>query len=151
MWVEATNHNKVATGRMPSQNVLRSSPGPTYYAKRKLIKGSIMSAFTLFIDDFMICKIVSCTETEARSRLKNNTWSTFKEIYALLGIFFARGLIAKGQQINDLWSKVWGPSFFRQTMSRDQCKELLEFIRFDVRSSRIQRVQSDRFTLISTI
>ena len=53
MWVEVTNHNEVATGRMPSQNVLRSSPGPTSYAKRKIIEGSIMSAFTLFIDDFM--------------------------------------------------------------------------------------------------
>ena len=54
----------------------------------------------------MIREIVSCTETEARSKLKNDTWSTSKEeIYALLGILFARGLIAKGQRINDLWSK----------------------------------------------
>ena len=152
IWVEVTNHNEVGTGRMPSQNVLRSSPGPTSYAKRKVIEGSIISVFTLFIDDFMIREIVSCTETDARSKLKNDTWSTSKEeIYALLGIFFARGLIAKRQRINDLWSKVWGPSFFRQTMSRDPCKELLKFIRFDVRSSRIQRVQSERFALISNI
>ena len=90
MWVEVTNHHKVATRHMPSQNVLRSSPGPTSYAKRKVIEGSIMSAFILFIDDFMIHKIVSCTETEARSKLKNDTWSKSKEeIYALLGIFFA--------------------------------------------------------------
>ena len=133
MWVEVTNRNKVATGRMPSQNVLRSSPCPTSYAKRKVIEGSIVSAFTLFIDDFMICGIVSCNETEARSKLKNDTWSTSKEeIYALLGIFFTRGLIAKGQPINNVWSKVWGPSFFKQTMNRDRCKELLKFIRFDV-------------------
>ena len=41
MWVEVINHNKVATRRIPSQNVLRSSPGPTSYAKRKVIAGSI--------------------------------------------------------------------------------------------------------------
>ena len=141
MWVEVTNYNEVATGSMPSQNVLRSSPGLTSYAKRKVVEGTIMSAFIIFIDDFMICEIVSCTETEARSKLKNGTWSTSKEeIYALLRIFFARGLIAKRHRINDLWSKVWAPSFFRQTMSHDRCKELLEFIPFDVRSSRIQRV-----------
>ena len=98
MWVEVTNHNEVATGSMPSQNVLRSSSGPTSYAKRKVVEKSIMSAFTLFIDDFMICEIVSCTETEARSILKNDTWSTSKEeIHTLLRIFFAQGLIAKGQ------------------------------------------------------
>ena len=106
MWVEVTNHNEVATGSMPFQNVLRSNPNPTSYAKRKVVEGSIMSAFTIFIDDSMIREIVSCTEREARSKLKNDTWSTSKEIYALLRIFFARGLIAKGQRINDLWSKV---------------------------------------------
>ena len=58
MWVEVTNHNEVATGRMPSQNVLRSSPGPTSWANRKVIERSIMSAFTLFIDDFIIHEIV---------------------------------------------------------------------------------------------
>ena len=151
MWVEVTNHNEVATGSMPSQNVLISSPGPTSYAKRKVVKRSIMSGFTLFIDDFMIREIVSCTEIEARSKLKNDTWSKSKKKIYALRLFFARGLIAKRQQINDLWSKVWGPSFFRQTMICDRCKELLEFIRFDVRSSRIQRVQSDKFPLISTI
>ena len=59
MWVEVTNYNEVATGRMPSQNLLRSSTGPTPYAKKKVIEGSIMSAFTLFIDDFMIREIRS--------------------------------------------------------------------------------------------
>ena len=128
-----------------------SYAGPTSYEKRKVVEGSIMSAFTLFIDDFMIREIISCTETEDRSKLKKDTWSTSREeIYALLGIFFAGGLIAKGEPINDLWSKVWGPSLFKQTMSRDRCKELLKFIRFDVRSSRIQRVSSDRSALIST-
>ena len=48
-------------------------------------------------------------------------------------------IIAKEQPINDLWS-----------MSRDRCKGLLKFIRFVVRSSRIQQVSRDRFALIST-
>ena len=58
MWVEVTNHNEVATGRMPFQNVLRSSPVPTSWANRKVIERSIMSAFKLFIDDFIIPKIL---------------------------------------------------------------------------------------------
>ena len=58
MWVEVTNHNEVATGRMPFQNVLRSSPSPASWANRKVIKRSIMSAFTLFIDGFIIHEIV---------------------------------------------------------------------------------------------
>ena len=79
MWVEVTNHNEVATGRMPFQNVSRSSTGPTSYAKRKVIEESIMSAFILFIDDFMIREIVSCTEAEPRNKLKNDTCLTSKK------------------------------------------------------------------------
>ena len=67
-----------------------------------------MSSFTFFIDEFKIREILSFTETEARIKLKKDTWSTPREeIYALLGIFFARGLNAEGQPITDLWSKVW--------------------------------------------
>ena len=65
IWVEVTNHSQVVTGRMPSYNVLTSRLGPTSYAKRKVVEGSIMLAFILFIDDFVIREIISCTETEA--------------------------------------------------------------------------------------
>ena len=41
-------------------------PGPASYAKRKVVEGSIMSAFTLFIVDFMIRETLSCTETKKR-------------------------------------------------------------------------------------
>ena len=107
MWVEVTNHNEVATGSMPSQNVLRSRPGPTSYAKRKVIEGSIMSAFTLFIDDFLIREIVSCTETEARSKLKNDTWSTSKKKSTpILEYFLLEVSLPKDSE-----SMAYGPKF----------------------------------------
>ena len=38
MWVKVTNHNEVATGHMPSQNVLRSSLAPLHMQREKLLK-----------------------------------------------------------------------------------------------------------------
>ena len=72
IWVDVTYHSQDVTGRMPSHNVLTSRFDSTSYAKKKVVEGSLISAFTLFMDNFMICEIISFTETEARSKLKKN-------------------------------------------------------------------------------
>ena len=108
MWIEVTNHKEVATRTHALLECLRSSPGPTSYAKRKVIEGSVMSAFTLFIDDFMIRKIASCTETEAWSKLKNDTWSTSKEeIYTP----FLKYFLVEVSLPKDSKSMTYGPKF----------------------------------------
>ena len=85
---------------MGNQNVLTEASGPTSYAKRQIVEGDMFSAFQLFIDDFIICEIKMCTETEARSKLNNDSWSVSEEeIYHLLAIMLARGVIAKSQPI----------------------------------------------------
>ena len=63
----------------------------------------MFSAFQLFIDDFIIREIKMCTETKARSKLNNDSWSVSEEeIYHLLAIMLARGVIAKSQPISFL-------------------------------------------------
>ena len=37
------------------------------------------------------------------------------------------------------WNKEWGVSFFQQTMSRNRCREIMRFLRFDLRSTRSAR------------
>ena len=44
-----------------------------------------------------------------------------------------------------------GIAFFRDIMSRDRYRETLKFIRFDVRSTRSQRLMTDKFALVSTM
>ena len=139
-------------GRISQQNVLKDSPGPTSFAKRNITENNMMSAFNLFVDGFIIDHIIKCTETEARSKLNNDEWKTSKEeIYQLIGIMYARGLLAKGQLVEQIWSKKWGIPYFAKSMSRDRYRELLKFIRFDIRSTRSERLCNDKFALFSTV
>ena len=148
--VQTTDDQNI--GRMQQQNVFTETPGPTSYAKRNITEGEVLTAFSLFIDKFMIDHIIKCTETEARMKLQNDSWKTNREeIYKLFGIMYARGLLAKGQPVEQIWSRAWGINYFPSTMSRDRYKELLKFIRFDIRSSRAERLQTDKFALISII
>lgn len=140
------------TGRYGAHNILRESPGPTSLPKRKIVEGSVLSAFNLLIDNYIIKHIQECTETEARSKLKCENWSTtYEEISAVIGIMFARGALAKGQPIEMLWSKTWGPNYFRETLSRDRFREIMRFLRFDLKSTRSARLKTDKFALVSTV
>lgn len=140
------------TGRTAEQNVMRETPGPTSYAKRRIIQKEAITAFTLFVDKFIVDTIVECTQIEARSKSGDETWSTStEEIYKLFGVMYARGLLAKGQPVDYIWSKKWGPPIFSQLMSRNRYKELIRYLRFDIRTSRSERLQSDKFCLFSVI
>ena len=62
-----------------------------------------MSVFSLFIDDFMIQAIKRFTEIEARQKLNDETWTISKEeIYCMIEIIYARGVIAKCQPLTYL-------------------------------------------------
>ena len=44
-----------------------------------------------------------------------------------------------------------GVSFFQQTMSRNRCREIIRFLRFDWCSTKSARWQTDKFAIISDI
>ena len=103
----------------------------------------------LFIDKTIIDCIVKCTEAEARNKLSDETWKTSnEEIYKLIGVMIARGLLVKGLSTDETWSTTWGPPFFRQALSRGRYKELISFIRFDMRSTRSERLHTEKFALV---
>lgn len=152
-WIDITETvNQNTMGRINAQNILTEIPGPSSHAKRNIVEGNMLSAFSLFIDDFIIKEIIKCTEAEAQNKLNKPSWKvTKKEIYCMLAIMYGRGIIAKGQPLSFLWDSTWGAPFFRNTMPRDRFKEILRFIRFDLRSIRSERIKSDKFALFSTI
>ena len=111
-----------------------------------------MSAFCLFVDRFLIDHVQKCTEIEARAKTGDDNWNiSTEEIYGLLATMYARGLLATGQPVELFWSKKWGSAIFRDTMSRDRYREILKFTRFDVRSTRSQRLMTDKLALVSTM
>ena len=131
-------------GRSPTQNISRFVAGPTGYAKRNIILDNVFSEFVLIIDNHIMEHIRSCTETEGRRVLKNNWTISLSELWAFIGILYARGAYeAKNLKLSYLWSAAWGPECFRKTMTRNKFTKILRFIRFDNIFERSKRLQTD--------
>ena len=65
---------------------------------------------------------------------------------------YIRGVMGKNDMpLSELYNKKWGVAFCKQVMSRDRFKEILRFLRFDKKSTRSQRLQTDKFALFSTV
>ena len=132
-------------GRLPLRNIFKDVSGPTGYAKRNIMKNEVNSAFSLLIDDHMLECIISCTELEA-SRVLGKKWTLTKiKLKAFIGMLYARGAYEiKNLKLSYLWNRKWGLNFFSNTMSRNDFTEILRFIRFDKKSDRNERLQSDK-------
>ena len=133
-------------------NFMKANSGPTSYAKNCIVDGNPISAFHMLIDESLIKHIKDCTETEAQSQLGTSNWAiSVEELYAVIGIMYARGTVAKGQELDQLWSKQWGSAYFKNTMSRNRFREILKFIRFDMKSTRPVKLKTDKFAFISHV
>ena len=67
-----------------------------------------------------------------------------ENIYKPFAVIYIRGLLAKGQPVDDVWSRKWGPPNISQLMSRNIYKDLIRYPRFDIRYSRNERLRSDK-------
>ena len=130
---------------------MREVSGPTAFATQRIRKDTVLSAFRLLVDENMMRHIQRCTEAEARERLVDESWSvSLDELDAFIGILYARGIYGASKfDLKSLWSQPWGPNFFGETMSRDRFKEIMRFLRFDVKQTRSLRLQTDKFALAS--
>ncbi|XP_011162891.2 piggyBac transposable element-derived protein 4-like [Solenopsis invicta] len=150
IWQEIKEGSK--PGRAQIHNIFRDTSGPTGYAKRNIMKGKVRTAFSLIIDHHTMEHIRKCTEAEA-FRVLGTKWNlSIAKLYTFIALLYARGAYeAKNLDISYLWNKKWGPAFFSKTMSRNSFTEIMRFIRFNDKNQRSQRLQTDKFALISTV
>lgn len=135
-------------GRFQAQNVFSAKAGITRCCQS--VK-SPLDAFRLLIDDGMLRQIKNYTIEFARN--SNPNWDmSDAELDAFIGLLYLRGVRnANGFPLNDLWSKRYGLPIFRDTMARDRFREIKKYLRFDVKSTRRTRLQSDKFCLASFV
>ncbi|KAF2883529.1 hypothetical protein ILUMI_22645 [Ignelater luminosus] len=145
--------NKIRAVKTAQRNILKDNPGPTFYAKQKTNKDKISTFWRLFVDNHTLKIIKNCTETEANNKLENVDWKlSFEDLDAFIAILYARGAYAFSKlELENLRSIKWGPPFFRETMSKNRFKEIMKFLRFDIRATRRERLQHDKFALVSDI
>lgn len=146
---EPINVGRVA-GR--PQFAFHDKKGPTPHAKRNVLDGSAFSAFSLIITKQMIRHIRKCTEEEASRKLGRKYVLTENNLYKFIAILYARGAYeAKNLSVVTLWNKTWGPLFFTNTMPRNMFTEIMKFIRFDLKTTRSERLKTDKFAMASFI
>lgn len=128
-------------------------PGPSPFAKRLIHEDSCLSAWRLLFNDKMLKHIQKCTIEEAKRQLKVDSWNiSLDELDAFIALLYARGALGMGSiELDELWSIQWGPPVFRETMGRNRFREIQRYLRFDIKSTRALRLQSDKFALVSEI
>lgn len=151
-WLQMTPGDYSA-GRRSQQNILKEASGPTPYAKRNVFAGSPASAWRLLIDNFILKHITKCTVTEAHRQPQNQTFAlTVEELEAFIAVMYARGVAGKSDlPLHDLWTERWGVPLCKSAISRNRFCEILRFLRFDMKSNRSQRLQTDKFALFSEV
>lgn len=97
--------------------------------------------------------IQQCTEAEAHRVQNNDEWKIpVRELKANISLLYVRGaLCANNRPILEFWDKNWGVPFFPETMSRNRFCNIVRFLRFDRRSTRLSRLQTDKIALISAV
>ena len=89
---------------------------------------------------------------EFKVKIHDKSWElSLEKFEAFIALTYARGIYGKSHSTDFLWNKTYGPKIFGETMSRSDYKKIHRFIRFDNRSTRSERIKSDKFTHIREI
>jgi Transposase IS4 len=141
-------YNAEQTGRFQNQNVFTAKSGTTPYSRTA---STPLDSFRLLVDEGMLRHIKKCTEDFAK--VSNPNWKmSDKELEAFIGLLYLRGVMnARNFPIKDMWSNRYGCDAFRKTMTRDRFMEIKKFLRFDMRNTRSERLQDDKFCLMSFV
>ena len=128
------------------QNIVRVRQGPTTHVMH-VCGRSPLEAFSVFCTSSIVRKIVIYTNTEG-CRLCGSQWkmATDGEIQVFCGLLLLVGVDhAKNASILELWSEANGRPIFNQSMPRDRFIALRQCIRFDEKSTRVNKQLTDKF------
>ena len=135
--------------RARASNVFNATPGMTFCVRRQASE-SLYMAWKLFIDESIFLQVQNYTVIEARKQ--NSQWGVSSDLLeAFIALQYARGIYGKGHSLDFLWNEMYGPKIFRETIPRNTFKSILRFLRFDDKSTRRGRLDTDKFTHIREI
>nr|CAI5836574.1 unnamed protein product [Callosobruchus analis] len=143
--------------RTLQKNIVLRLPGP-----KDAAAGSAHTeyeAWKLFFTDDILSEILVHTNEEI-NRTKTNFLSEQRyidvtnktELEALFGLLYSSGALKDNHvDVEELWSKQYGPPIFRATMSKNRFSFLIKNLRFDDKTTRNQRKELDKFSAIRKI
>ena len=111
------------------------------------------SSFRILFDEAMLrnINIRKCTVVETLCISDKINWDvTLDELDKFIELIIAKRILGQRDlPVERLWQSSWAFSMFNNTLSRHRFKEIMLFLRFDVKSKKRQRVIHDKFCLAS--
>ncbi|XP_069669317.1 piggyBac transposable element-derived protein 4-like [Periplaneta americana] len=146
------------SSKTKKKNIVKIFPGPKGNAR--VVNGE-MKAFSCIMDDNIIDHIIRCTNLFIERKQIGTNFTRDRrfrevsrsEILALLGLLYLIGT-KKGSHTNvlELWSSDGtGIQILRAYMSYDRFLQILRSIRFDDKSTRSERIRTDKLAAIRTV
>lgn len=143
-------------GRHPERNLVKHLPGPKGAAKEVRTPEN---AWNLLIDDAMITEITVRTNDEIHRKIENinekysfHRTTTNGEILAYIGLLYLAGVHRDSRRnLEDLWSQDLGFSIYRATMSLNRFYFISSCLRFDDKTTRLERAKDDPLAAIRYI
>ncbi|KAI2647909.1 PiggyBac transposable element-derived protein 4 [Labeo rohita] len=138
-------------GRARAEEVLRNTPGPTRYACARV--EDIRSAFELFFTNSIQNILLEMTNLEGR-RVYENEWNDImlEEMQAFVGLLILAGVCkSNNEATRSLWDSEMGRAIFRATMPLKTFHKLSRVVRFDDKTTRHVRRESDKLAPIRNI
>ena len=101
----------------------------------------------------MLRNIRKCIVVETLCISDKINWDvTLDELDKFIGLIIARGILGQRDlPVEGLWQSTWAFPMFYNTLSKHRFKEIMQFLRFDVKSNKRQRVMHDKFWLVSRL
>ena len=101
----------------------------------------------------MLRNIRKCIVVETLCISDKINWNvTLDELDKFIGLIIAREILGqRGWPMEGLWQSTWTFSMFNNTLSRHIFKEIMRFLRFDVKNNKRHRVIHDKFCLVSLL
>ena len=149
-WSEIGQGGNRLTGRKSFQNVRHVNAGVTSFAAMR-VSESPYSAFKLLFNEPMLRHVHKCTLNEAIHQRVSDFNMSLEELETFIGLCYARGAVSRNVPVKDLWSPDWGAPIFRNWMSKNRYESIMRFLRFDEKSQRKLRLESDKFALASAL
>uniref|UniRef100_A0A3Q4HYJ5 PiggyBac transposable element-derived protein domain-containing protein n=1 Tax=Neolamprologus brichardi TaxID=32507 RepID=A0A3Q4HYJ5_NEOBR len=121
---------------------------PTAKARKRIT--SRLQSFLCFITLDMLRSIQEWTIQHAQQMEHVHWFMELPELMAFIAIVILRG-VARVPSLRDSWSANLGNPQIIGTMSRNRFQNIMQHLRFDDKSTRSDRVQTDKFAAISSV
>ena len=144
-------------------NYVIGSPGPTHVTDNTT---TMQEVFNLFFDDEIVEATCTYTNLEATRVIQEinanassnriKTWQNVDpvEIRAFFGVMFMAGVLhCRKEALSEMWTtdEVIRRSIFTASIARNRFAHILQFIRFDDKSTRAQRKENDKLAAFREI